>query len=642
MSSTLYIKPCCLGNRLSIALLCCLFAGLPSFYLKDFIDPTYTSKFVFFACVLLLILAAEMCKILFNSVQNWNVRISTSDLLLVLLYLYILLNRYMLQPEAGFSRRFCEFCGLGILYIILRRMSIVKSVLIMTGILIGGFIQIIHGILQLSGYATPRAAFLLSGNFANSGSYAGYLAIAGIVSLGTYLFADDIAAFIQSAEVSVWKPFNTYFALLLRSVSMINLLATTVLLPALRSRAAWIAFGIGCLYLLSRKYKWHNLTLKVLQSVKSRIAVGIITVIGLMTGFASLYFYKVDSADGRLLIYKVTVGVIKDHPWLGIGFDRFRAVYMDAQANWIANNPNLSSHDLADNTIYAFNEPLQFTLENGLTGVVLGLSAIYLISKFEPVEELRALAQIGVATLLSLFFFGMFTYYSENLPLLTIGVFATVLITNINDLHPVSNQLFTYFNLRLSHPMLVITTLFTTVVLAGGIRFAWQMKDSYTYWGKAIKAYNQQNFQSSFDYFQHAYNPLHQDGDFLMQYGKLLAMKGNASAAVEILTRAKHHLNNSVIEVALGDSYKSLGKFGSAEGAYKRASYMVPNRLYPKYLLAKLYDTIGNKAKANATAEAVLRQKVKVPSTAIAEMRDEMQRLLYRNNTSSLNDKDSN
>jgi hypothetical protein len=61
---------------------------------------------------------------------------------------------------------------------------------------------------------------------------------------------------------------------------------------------------------------------------------------------------------------------------------------------------------------------------------------------------------------------------------------------------------------------------------------------------------------------------------------------------------------------------------------------MVPHKIYPLYLLPKLYNDTGQKEKAKAMAKELLCKDVIVPSKAIDEIRAEMQQLI--NNNASL------
>jgi hypothetical protein len=58
---------------------------------------------------------------------------------------------------------------------------------------------------------------------------------------------------------------------------------------------------------------------------------------------------------------------------------------------------------------------------------------------------------------------------------------------------------------------------------------------------------------------------------------------------------------------------------------------LVPNRLYPHYLLAKLYHEMGPKDRAEAEINIVLTKPPKVESMAVEEMREELIELRTKN-----------
>jgi tetratricopeptide (TPR) repeat protein len=83
--------------------------------------------------------------------------------------------------------------------------------------------------------------------------------------------------------------------------------------------------------------------------------------------------------------------------------------------------------------------------------------------------------------------------------------------------------------------------------------------------------------------------------------------------------------------IVLGDAYKALGETQKAEEQYQLAANMVPYKFYPLYLLAKLYNETGHHKKALALALQILNKKIKVPSQAIEEIREEMRKLIFQN-----------
>jgi len=55
---------------------------------------------------------------------------------------------------------------------------------------------------------------------------------------------------------------------------------------------------------------------------------------------------------------------------------------------------------------------------------------------------------------------------------------------------------------------------------------------------------------------------------------------------------------------------------------------MSPARFYPLYLLAKLYDETGQKEKAVAMAKKVMDKEIKIESTAVKEIQEEMKKII--------------
>ena len=79
----------------------------------------------------------------------------------------------------------------------------------------------------------------------------------------------------------------------------------------------------------------------------------------------------------------------------------------------------------------------------------------------------------------------------------------------------------------------------------------------------------------------------------------------------------------------LGDTYKALKRYSETEEAYQHASFMVPHKLYPLYLLAMLYDETGQREKAVAFAGKVLNKEIKVESTD--DIKIEMEKIIEKN-----------
>ena len=79
----------------------------------------------------------------------------------------------------------------------------------------------------------------------------------------------------------------------------------------------------------------------------------------------------------------------------------------------------------------------------------------------------------------------------------------------------------------------------------------------------------------------------------------------------------------------IGKNYQAIGKYEKAEEYFIRSTHRLPGRIYPYYLLAKLYaePEYQHPEKLKQAVQIVLTKEPKVQSTAIREMREEVKLL---------------
>lgn len=190
--------------------------------------------------------------------------------------------------------------------------------------------------------------------------------------------SNDEAPNISNSEVSnISNPSNGVVLTLLNGMALITIIAIVLVLPASRSRAAWLGAIAGCLYIFQTFKRFSTLQTSFFKPFKhfkrTLIVAGILFFAIALIG---MYKFKQGSADGRLLIWKVSAGMIKDKPIFGHGTDKFAADYMNYQAAYFKPNPDVPEAMQADNVSYAYNELLKLTVEKGLIGLLLGLCVI--------------------------------------------------------------------------------------------------------------------------------------------------------------------------------------------------------------------------------------------------------------------------
>ena len=165
-------------------------------------------------------------------------------------------------------------------------------------ILFSGLVQSVIGLLQLYEIAPTSGVFKLIGTFDNPGSFGIFLASIFVFSIGL----------ANSATRSVT-----------RNLAFVCCIMCILVLPAANSRASWLGCISGSAYFVIRFYNPFRQ-----MSVRRAKIIKYISVTLLILFAISLWFYKLDSAMGRILVWKVSLGMIADSPVSGTGIGTFK------------------------------------------------------------------------------------------------------------------------------------------------------------------------------------------------------------------------------------------------------------------------------------------------------------------------------
>ncbi|WP_156113391.1 O-antigen ligase family protein [Wocania ichthyoenteri] len=601
-----------------------LLVVLPNVNITDYMQSSITSKFMVFAYSCSVITVGFL--VMFFFIKTKAIHISKLDIALFLLVSYIIINRYSIQPEHVYSIRFFELLGLSILYIILRNLQVKVYAWFLFAIIISGSVQAVYGNLQILGfYPSNHSGFKLTGSFFNPGPYAGFLTIVYVVSFGVYLYKEHFIQFLN-LDFKNKKVSNT-IKYVVKNILLLALISIILVVPATRSRAAWIGVLLSSIILLELRYQFVTRLLTKVNYTK-RIALVVLTICIMCIGLFSAYQFKKGSADGRLFIWKVTTEIIKDSPIAGLGLDRFKTYYMNYQANYFVKHGETIEAFVADNTYYAFNDWLQFFTEQGVIGLILLLFLIYVLLNIKTITEYTIIKFLVLTTFIAAGIFASFSYPMQILPfkLVIVLMLSLIALLDTNKYAIKIKQ-----RLRIIALSKSILAIIIILFLIEGIPYTKKVSEAYKNWKTALNKYQYSDYVSAIDNYKKAYPILKNNGDFLMNYGKALTMNKMNDEAIEILERAKLYLNTTILETALGDAYKGTKQFSKAETAYLHAANMIPSRFYPLYLLVKLYDENGEGNKAVELARDILKKKVKVPSTAIKEIKAEMRNIIDRN-----------
>ena len=368
-----------------------------------------------------------------------------------------------------------------------------------------GLIQAIIGMIQWLGwFASNHPDFLATGTFQNPGPYGGLLAVSFVAAVWMFCRTTRFRVFL-------W---GILFMLL-------------IMLVVSNSRASWLAVLIGVIALFPKFYR--GLTKKIT----------LVATMGIVLG--CLYFLRPGSADARLLIWQVCMGLVDEAPLFGHGIGTLSLYYMSAQADYFAIHPYSELSLVANNNYQAFNEFLHVFVEQGVVGFVLLFCIIFTCRRSSY-----------FSLVLVWFVFSMFSYPADCGLLMVVLVLCIALCAENGSV----------WNMTFNRKWLLCGLLVLPFVFV----VTWEH-------GHAIKRIESDN-APRFPY----------NREYMLQFAGL---KQDINI-LEALTR--NVCSSTDILCDMGGHYEMQGNVKKADSCYTLARQMVPCRMIPLYRLYLLYE----------------------------------------------------
>lgn len=508
--------------------------------------------------------------VVLSLIKNKRFILSWLDIVLITWFLYVMGRAYFdsSYPCASFCLRIIQMMMLYVTFRILMSASPIQEKMIVLLILCLALYEACIGIHQIVGGHSRHYLYLLTGSFLNPGPYSALLAM-GLV-----------------------------MALMCRKEKVTHLLylpiaVLAILLPATWSRAALLATAI-CVGIIYR-HEWKR---RFWLFAGLGIAVGII-----------LYYIKAGSADGRAIIYLISILNITRHPILGSGIGSFFHQYSEEMARFSLGYPDFifQSADVLD---YAFNDLLRIGVEQGLVGIGFAIAVIVLVFRL-----LRNKGRILRMGLLALLIFSLFSYPFELLPyqIVTVLILAYAGTSEPANI-PVEwkKKLLYRYAIPFCYLLLMVPV---SVFVSQHIENRAQAEADY----RMMAGIHDAAFID--DYYE-LRSLLTENPRFLFDFGKMLAQQGRYNDSNGMLRQGALVSNDPMFYVIQGNNYRDMGAYHEAETAYLKAYHVLPNRLYPLYQLMCLYEQTGDVDKMRQMAQQVIGFNVKVESPATKEMKD--------------------
>lgn len=462
-----------------------------------------------------------------------------------------------------------------------------------------GTIEAVWGLGQLSGYwDSYHSLYKFTGSLFNPGPYSGLLAT---------LFPLALSQSLSKPEKKNEK--------LLSFTGRICCVLTVLLLPAGMSRSAWIAVLCGGCIILLHHYSGYSFIRQFYRKKRTTFfllsALSILLIAGSLQG---IYTIKKDSAAGRLLMWKITGMALQEAPLTGHGPGNFAGIYGNTQARYFATHPHSSQEEyLAGSPQYGFNEYLQISLELGLTGMLLFTGLIV-----SAVRQAYKQKYTGILSGLTAFL--IFAFFSYPFSVLPLSLLFFILLAACSPQNPAS----------LNQGKHSFFYCFFLMVCGMGILVGHQLYSKTDYlrqWSKEKKFFDMDIFEGTVDYYRLLYPRLKEFAPFLFEYGQCLSKTGQFQQSILVLSEGTQRSADPMFFNIIGKNEEALGHYKAAESAYLQAHYLIPHRLYPLYLLSKLYIANGQYAKARQTIKQALELKPKILSAAVDDMKHELKKL---------------
>lgn len=369
----------------------------------------------------------------------------------------------------------------------------------------------------------------------------------------------------------------------------LTLFIILISLPVLietHSRTAWISLIIPILISytpLPKRITWKTITL-------ISTFIGIIFIL-----LATLYILRPSSANGRLLIWKISWEMMKDRPLTGFGKGGFEANYLYYQARYMADKSNEEEKYLAGNTHIVFNEPLRIGVEHGIFGLAVYLSFVFIISLYVPHKKTLSI-RILKNVLLAVFLQGLFSYPNLMFPVMTISVIALALLSkSVCRIHtyPIS--------------ILYIKISIVTIMLI----LAFPAFCKYSAYHRLYAGIKEKSFYNQTHRLTSLVQQLQDDNAVLTFYCNVMQHKKDNQGTWLIISELEKRHPTPSLFIAKGDFLQRQNKLNEAETAYLIAANMVPSRQKAKGRLVFLYKRMGKQEKAKRLAHLLLTEKVK-------------------------------
>lgn len=445
-----------------------------------------------------------------------------------------------------------------------------------------------------------------------------FVSVGSFAGLGPFsVFVGFVALFAIWGLVNISKEKDLLSRFLYIS-SIVFVLLLLFIAPHTQSRTAWVIIALGCGIVVAFQYK-DLLRERVFSNRRIVVLSSVVFVVVSMTGAYLMYDMKKDSANGRVIVWDVVLGVVNEKPIMGQGVDALQMRYLDWQSKWFTEERRSADEvKIAGTVIRCYNDFLLEWVEKGIVGLVF-LVSLFVSGLVMLRKNKTAFISLWLAVIVCTIVSSLVTF-SYSLPYIALIFFVI--------LGFIGNQAKrTLFSFSAPKPFQIGFPLVAGAFFGGICLLAFDFSSD-----NSNRLNELRMISNDFDEIvRNSEEDLNAVKSNQLAYSSYIVALYNLEryedCIVEINSYNKKIADDRIYQL-LGDCYMETAQYDKAESAYRKQYSMIPNRFFPLYKLFHLYQKSGNGEMAKKVAETIVYKPVKIHSPAIRDMKKEMQEFL--------------
>ncbi len=372
------------------------------------------------------------------------------------------------------------------------------------------------------------------------------------------------------------------------------------------SRAAILAILSAVLYLFSQSDYFKRV--KPITKVFTVVSIATLAVVA--TYF--LYTVRPESANVRLLLWRVCGENILKQPFFGYSIGSLQSLYMYWQAEYFKLHPNSFFVPFATNHFQSFNEILHILCEQGFIGF---LFIAYIVGRVLVRKASKEYYPIK-SSLIALLIVSCFLYTSDILPIsMLFPLFVGILSSAEQPISFLNNK--TNYHNEISSSVIVKCLLSAVCIIA--IIFSVKIYYRYDNVSKNLTEYIREDNKRSIT--NNDESLILRNREMSLAYASYSYKEADTNKQIEILKKVSKKIPTSDIFLKLGELQLQDNCLEEAKRCYLLSYHMVPDRILPKYHLFNYYKETNNTDKAKEWAQIILESNPRIYNAVTLEIK---------------------